>query len=67
MNSIFCWSAICFNKVIPVGSKVIDEVLQHHHPLWVDVVEGDGEVTAAVHSLLLPVLDILNNDMRELN
>jgi len=30
---------------------MVDEVLQHHHPLWVDVVEGDGQVTAAVQSL----------------
>ena len=65
MNSIFGWGAVCFIKVKPVGSEVIDEVLQHHHPVWVDVVEGDGEVTAAVHSLLFPVLDVLN--MRELN
>ena len=39
---------------------MIDEVLQHQHPLWVDVVEGDGEVTTAVHALMFPVLDILN-------
>ena len=44
---------------------MIDEVLQHQHPLRADVVEGDSEVTAAVHSLVFPVLDVLN--MRELN
>lgn len=39
---------------------MIDELLQHQHPLWADVVEGDGEVTTAVHALMFPVLDILN-------
>ena len=65
MNSVFGRSAICFIKVEPVGSEVIDEVLQQQHPLGVDVVEGDGEVAAAVHAVFLPVLDVLNR--RELD
>ena len=65
MNSISGRSAVCYIKVEALGSEMIYEVLQHQHPLGVDVVEGDGEVTAAVHSLVFPILDVLN--MRELN
>ena len=65
MNSVLGWRAVCQIKVKAVRSEMIDEVLQHHHPLRADVVEGDGEVTTTVHSLVFPVLDVLN--MRELN
>ena len=29
---------------------MVDEILQQHHHLRADVVEGDGQVTAAVHA-----------------
>ena len=59
MNSISGRSAVCYIKVEALGSEMIYEVLQHQHPLWVDVVEGDGKVTTAVHAVMFPVLDIL--------
>ena len=65
MNSISGRSAVCYIKVEALGSEMIYEVLQHQHPLGVDVVEGDGEVAAAVHAVFLPVLDVLNR--RELD
>ena len=34
-----------------VGAQVVDEVLQQQHPVRVDVVEGDGQVAAAVQTL----------------
>ena len=43
---------------------MIDEVLQHQHPLRADVVEGDSEVTAAVHSLVFLILDVLKEQER---
>ena len=65
MNSVLGWRAVSQIKVKAVRSEMIDEVLHHQHPLRVDVVEGDGEVAAAVHAVFLPVLDVLNR--RELD
>ena len=65
MNSISGRSAVCYIKVEALGMEMIYEVLQHQHPLGVDVVEGDGEVTATVHPLFVPVLDVLN--MKNIN
>ena len=37
---------------------MVDEVLQHLHPLGVNVVKRDGQVTAATHSLTLLDLEL---------
>ena len=58
-------------EVDAVWSEMVDEVLQHVHHVRGDVVEGDGEVTAAGEPLLLrvelelPVPAFLGDDARD--
>ena len=58
-------------KVDAVRSEMVDEVLQHVHLVGGDVVEGDGEVTAACKPLLVrvelvrPVPTVVRNDARD--
>ena len=59
-NSVSCRCAIGSIQVKSLWSEMIDKILQHQHPLRSDVVEGDSQVAAAVHSQLLIVLDVLN-------
>ena len=59
------------SKVDAVRSEMVDEVLQHVHLVGGDVVEGDGEVTAAREALLVrvelirPVPTVVRNDTRD--
>ena len=54
-----------------VRSEMVDEVLQHVHLVGGDVVEGDGEVTAAREAVLVrielirPVPTVVRNDARD--
>ena len=43
------------SEIDAVRSEMVDEVLQHVHLVGGDVVEGDGDVTAACETLLLRV------------
>ena len=57
-------------EVDAVRSEVVDKVLQHVHLVGGDVVEGDGDVTAASEALLIrvelvrPVPAVVGDDAR---
>ena len=59
------------SEVDAVRSEMVDEVLQHVHLVRGDVVEGDGEVTAAREAVLVrielirPVPTVVRNDARD--
>ena len=58
-------------EVDAVRSEMVDEVLKQVHLVGGDVVEGDGEVTAACEALLLrvelvlPIPAVVGNEARE--